>query len=233
MRAMEIEKQIRQIQADTTRDQRARDETIDKLLENYLAEVGPDERSSSIDLLREIAEQSGIPVTLRRPPEVPTKPSPAALAASRREPSWTPGEGHFPPREAEPSPVSGPKILVIDDDKDVRETLANVLGDEGYRIYQARDGEQGLARLVQMPRVDLILLDLLMPNVSGFEFLEAIDRSPYSEVPILIISAQRPDPDELDRYLSDARVFMGKPLELEPLISTVRAHVDQSRRRRA
>ena len=62
------------------------------------------------------------------------------------------------------------KVLVIDDDKDVRELLSRLLKDAGYRPIDARDGKEGLERTKDEPA--LIILDLEMPRMDGFEFLD-------------------------------------------------------------
>jgi len=243
-RAAALDEELRKIQAETSLAQSERERAIDDLLRSYIAEAKAEERDSKVEVLIEIAHAAGVhvpadleaaPTTARTPEARPTKPTREALAASRREPTDPPTVGPLPPLPVlEPlPPSSGPKILVIDDDKDIRETLVAILGDEGFRVYQARDGFEGFASLVNEPRVDLILLDLMMPRVNGLEFLEKFDRSPMADIPVLIISAFRPEPGRLDPYLNEARVFMGKPLELAPLLDTVRKQVKQSRTRRA
>jgi len=85
--------------------------------------------------------------------------------------------------------VKGGRILVVDDEKMVRDTLGAVLADEGYQVDVAVDGVDALD-LVHAARPDAILLDLMMPGMNGRQFLQALrDDSAYSAVPVLIMTA--------------------------------------------
>jgi CheY-like chemotaxis protein len=244
-RAAALSQEMRRIQEDTTRSQDEAKKALDEKLREYIAEAGPGERDSFV----EIAERHGVelpadlktptsplPVTLRRP-EVPTKPSPEALAASRREPTDPPlapapsvPTNLGPPT---PPPSSGPRILVIDDDPEHRGALEAVLAEEGYSVRLATNGKEGYFKATQLPRPDLILLDLVMPVMSGIEFLLEFDKTALADVPIVFISGQSSrELRELDPHLTDARVFLGKPLDLERLLGTIRSQVEESRRRR-
>src|SRR6056297_610863 len=80
------------------------------------------------------------------------------------------------------------KILVVEDDKFFREMITRKLDKEGYDVYQAVDGEEGLEK-IREEKPDLILLDLIMPGVGGFEVLEkAKDDSDIKDIPIIILS---------------------------------------------
>ncbi len=80
------------------------------------------------------------------------------------------------------------KILVVEDDKFLREMITRKLKKEGYEVFQAVDGEEGLEK-IRGEHPDLILLDLIMPGVGGFEVLEeAKEDKEISEIPIVILS---------------------------------------------
>jgi len=85
------------------------------------------------------------------------------------------------------------KILLVDDDSDIREALTMVLESRGYQVVTAQDGIEGLACL-KAEKPDLMILDLLMPNMDGFGVMKEL-RDPrwaeYSEMPILIQTAVR------------------------------------------
>lgn len=179
-----------------------------------------------------MADDKKDPITQRAPdPKSPTRPSPAVLRDSRAEP-----DEPLELEGIESEPTSGAKILVIDNDTDIIEALRSALGEEGYRVWTATDGLEGLERLFEMPSCDVILLDLLMPRVDGLSFLRVFDRyiaklddlgvggSPPS---VVIISGQRPPPGDLD----DRFVFMGKPLDLDTLVRTIRKHAGAPRKR--
>ncbi len=81
------------------------------------------------------------------------------------------------------------RVLVVDDEPMVRETLGRMLVDEGYLVDLAVDGESALER-VHALRPDLILLDLMMPGMNGRQFLQALRDEPiYAEVPVLLMTA--------------------------------------------
>src|SRR5205085_2500507 len=81
------------------------------------------------------------------------------------------------------------RVLVVDDEPMVRETLGQVLSDEGYVVDLAVDGETALDR-VHAARPDAILLDLMMPGMNGRQFLQALRDDPtYAKVPVLIMTA--------------------------------------------
>ncbi|HEY3358017.1 MAG TPA: response regulator [Polyangia bacterium] len=112
-----------------------------------------------------------------------------------------------------------PQVLIVDDDPDIRDTLAEVLAYERYTVLCAADGAQGLALLRAGARPDLILLDMLMPVVDGGEFLVQLRADPaLAGLRVLVISASstvRPPPDV---------PFMRKPLQLQPFVAAVARH---------
>jgi signal transduction histidine kinase/CheY-like chemotaxis protein len=80
-------------------------------------------------------------------------------------------------------------ILVIEDDEGTRRLLASTLADEGWRIIEAEDGREGFKRLWER-RPSLILLDLMMPEMDGFEFLELLRGDPaFSKIPVVVMTA--------------------------------------------
>jgi len=84
------------------------------------------------------------------------------------------------------------KILVVDDDPDMRLAIGSVLKSRSYEVVEARDGEEALARLKE-EKPDLMLLDLLMPKMDGFAVVKELKNTQekFSSVPILIISSVR------------------------------------------
>jgi len=87
----------------------------------------------------------------------------------------------------------GRKILVIDDDPDILEALTTVLESQGYQVATARDGVEGLDRL-RAEKTDLIILDLIMPRMNGFEMYKRLknpERPDYGDIPILLLTSLR------------------------------------------
>ena len=103
-------------------------------------------------------------------------------------------------------------ILVVDDDRDVRDTVAAVLDGEGYHVRCAENGAQALAML-HGPKPAAIVLDLMMPVMSGWELLEIVrSDAELSRIPVVVLSAVRA-PREMPH--------LDKPVSLEELVRTL------------
>ncbi|MGI8549626.1 MAG: response regulator, partial [Dehalococcoidia bacterium] len=110
-------------------------------------------------------------------------------------------------------------VLIVDDDKAIQAVLAQFLEDEGYRPVMAGGGREAIASLDpdgELP--DVMLLDLLMPEVDGLQVLEHLRRNLLQEFPVLIFSAQKPDRSILTALDAELRDFLPKPFELEELL---------------
>jgi CheY-like chemotaxis protein len=113
----------------------------------------------------------------------------------------------------------GLTILVVDDDPDVRDTIADVLGTGGYRVLQASEGKEALGVLAR-ERADLIILDMLMPVMDGRAFLEAQRSLPaVADIPVLVITAYGVAPEDAERLKTSG--FLSKPMEARQLLQTV------------
>lgn len=115
------------------------------------------------------------------------------------------------------TPPPGGPVLVVEDDADIRESVCQILEDEGFPTVGACNGKEALATLRTMtPLPRLILLDLMMPIMNGWEFYELISRDKsVSFIPVVVMSAQ-----ETDVYSGSLRLLR-KPLALDQLLSTV------------
>lgn len=113
-------------------------------------------------------------------------------------------------------------VLIVDDDPTAREALVAILEGEGYELEQAKDGIQALGMLKQI-QPDLILLDVMMPAMDGFEVCRRIRATPpLAEVPIILLTALD-DRDSLLRGIeSGADDFLSKPPDRRELIARVR-----------
>lgn len=129
-------------------------------------------------------------------------------------------------RSREGMPVAVPAelprtLLVVEDNDAIREGLAAVLRSAGYRVHLAENGEEALRDLRAGPRPDLILLDMLMPVVDGWHFLERLGREgPQPPVPVVITTAT-----VLSREWAESHGcagFLRKPVEPEALLDEVR-----------
>jgi CheY-like chemotaxis protein len=110
-------------------------------------------------------------------------------------------------------------VLVVDDDEDVRESICALLGDEGYDVAGAGNGQEALDLIRDKGRPAVILLDLTMPVMDGHEFL-ARRYAEIAHVPVVLITAASP---LVSKYAS-ANAVLAKPISANSLLSAVRRH---------
>jgi two-component system, OmpR family, response regulator MprA len=114
------------------------------------------------------------------------------------------------------------KILVVDDERAVRESLRRALELEGYEIELAEDGSQALERLEAEPEPDAMVLDILMPGVDGLEVSRTLRRK-GSKLAILMLTARTQVEDRVEGLDAGADDYLTKPFALEELLARVRA----------
>jgi two-component system, OmpR family, response regulator MprA len=114
------------------------------------------------------------------------------------------------------------KILVVDDERAVRESLRRALELEGYEIELAEDGAQALERLESEPEPDAMVLDVLMPRMDGLEVSRTLRRN-GSRLPILMLTARTQVEDRVEGLDAGADDYLTKPFALEELLARVRA----------
>jgi two-component system response regulator MprA len=114
------------------------------------------------------------------------------------------------------------KILVVDDERAVRESLRRALELEGYEIELAEDGSQALDRVEADGEPDAMILDVLMPGVDGLEVSRTLRRQ-GSKVPILMLTARTQVEDRVEGLDAGADDYLTKPFALEELLARVRA----------
>jgi CheY-like chemotaxis protein len=116
---------------------------------------------------------------------------------------------------------SGKSILVVEDDDETRAMLLLILQSEGYTVSGAANGREALTRLRNEARPDLILLDLMMPVMSGWDFRKEQKQDPaLASIPVVIVSAAH-EVGQSAVALSAAS-YIQKPIEPLPLLVTVR-----------
>ena len=110
------------------------------------------------------------------------------------------------------------RILVVDDDVDLRRSLAEILTEAGYAVSCARNGEEALRLLQAGGPPNAILLDLAMPVMDGWTFRERMRGDPLlADIPTVVISASL----SADVRACDADAFLAKPFDLDRLIETL------------
>ena len=118
--------------------------------------------------------------------------------------------------------MSPMKILVVDDERAVRDSLRRALELQGYDVALAADGAEALAQLESNGQVDAVLLDVLMPGLDGLEVCRRIRRS-GKEIPVLMLTARDAVGDRVAGLDAGADDYVVKPFALEELLARVRA----------
>lgn len=113
-------------------------------------------------------------------------------------------------------------ILVIDDQSNVRTLLKDYLSNQGYRVVQAQDGQQGLF-VARHEHPDLVLLDIMMPNMDGFQFLSAFRKE--SDIPVIVVTARDEETDTVLGLELGADDFVVKPFRMRELVARIRANL--------
>src|ERR1700679_3173709 len=118
---------------------------------------------------------------------------------------------------------SSPRILIIDDESAIRESLETLLSMEGYAVDTAENGELGLERIAEQP-VDLVLLDLALPGRNGIEILGTL-RERELPLPVIMITAFGTVDNVVDAIRAGAQNFVQKPWDNEKLLADIRSSI--------
>jgi DNA-binding response OmpR family regulator len=118
-------------------------------------------------------------------------------------------------------PEATTAVLLIEDDHAVRLTLRLALEDEGYRVCGASDGERGLEIFASEPDIEIVLVDLTLPRMSGFDVCRELRRT--SDVPIIVVSARVDSHDVVAGLEVGADDYITKPVRPSELVARMRA----------
>ncbi|MDO4340822.1 MAG: response regulator transcription factor [Eubacteriales bacterium] len=110
-------------------------------------------------------------------------------------------------------------VLIIEDDKDIREGIRILLEGEGFLVEEAPNGREGLRKL--SPKTNLVILDIMMPGISGLKTCEEIRKVSY--VPILFLTAKSKESDKLIGFMAGADDYLIKPFSYAELFARVKA----------
>lgn len=114
------------------------------------------------------------------------------------------------------------KILIIEDEDEIRETVADILQFEGYDVLEASDGKIGID-LIKKTHPDLVLCDILMPEITGYDVLEAVKQdSAVANIPFVFVSARTSDEDVSKGLEAGASAYITKPFRPEKLLELLR-----------
>ena len=123
-------------------------------------------------------------------------------------------------------PADGARVLVVDDDLDARSALADVLEEEGYEVACARNGKEALEHLRSLPRPSLIILDLLMPEMDGWQFRTRQKADPaIANIPVVVLTALQQTRE------CECEALMHKPADLKRLLEMVSRYCSPSQPR--
>jgi CheY-like chemotaxis protein len=112
-------------------------------------------------------------------------------------------------------------VLVVEDDEGIRETLKVMLEFEGYAVTVTSNGKEALETLQHIPKPGLILLDLMMPIMNGWEFFDSVQKSSdLKSIPVVVLTAFA---DKGQQSLKSAQGILKKPIEIDDLLKTVQS----------
>ena len=112
-------------------------------------------------------------------------------------------------------------ILLIDDDEEIREVVSVLLSSEGYRVQTKNDGKSAISYLQEGGAADLIILDVMMPDMDGFEVCKQIRE--ISNLPILFLTAKSSESDLVEGYRAGGDDYVQKPFSYTELVARVGA----------
>ncbi|MDR1724121.1 MAG: response regulator [Tannerella sp.] len=157
---------------------------------------------------------------------LPLAPSDSSEALGVSSESLTPGEALTNPGDAITKPD---KLLIIDDNPDLLWMLTDILSEE-YEIVTAGNGKQGLA-LIETNTPDLIITDIMMPEIDGITLARKIKSDRYTQhIPLVILSARNNSEDRIEGLESGADAYVPKPFDADYLKAVVRRQLDNKKR---
>ncbi|MBR0086389.1 MAG: response regulator transcription factor [Lachnospiraceae bacterium] len=119
------------------------------------------------------------------------------------------------------------KILMVDDEDRMRKLVHDYLSREGYTVVEAADGEQALKVFFDNKDIALVILDVMMPKLDGWEVLKEIRQ--YSQVPVMMLTAKSEEKDELQGFKLGVDEYISKPFSPKVLVARVTALLKRNR----
>jgi DNA-binding response OmpR family regulator len=128
----------------------------------------------------------------------------------------------------EPAVPSSGRILVVEDDEVQSSVIAAILRHEGFDVEVAETGAEGVQRVYGPPAIDLVLLDVMLPDLSGLEVARRLRAG--TDVPIILLTSRRDEVDKVVGLDAGADDYVTKPYSSAELLARIRAHLRRSRR---
>lgn len=116
-------------------------------------------------------------------------------------------------------------ILIVDDELLIRNVIKEYLLNEGYKVLEAKDGFDAL-RVISDNKVDLIVLDIMMPKMDGFTCLSEIRKT--KNIPVIMLSARKEETDKLNSFDLGVDDYVTKPFSPKELVARVKAHLKRT-----
>ena len=122
--------------------------------------------------------------------------------------------------------MNGLKILVVDDEARMRKLVKDFLANKGFYVEEAGDGEEAVDKFFAQKGIALVLLDVMMPKMDGWEVLKTIRK--YSQVPVIMLTARSEERDELQGFSLGVDEYISKPFSPKILVARVEAILRRS-----
>ena len=122
--------------------------------------------------------------------------------------------------------MDGLKILVVDDEARMRKLVKDFLVNKGFSVEEAGDGEEAIDKFFAQKDIALVLLDVMMPKMDGWEVLKTIRK--YSQVPVIMLTARGEERDELQGFSLGVDEYISKPFSPKILVARVEAILRRS-----
>jgi adenylate cyclase len=208
-----------------------------ELLEDEVRDAGQDKLAADLMKIRDAARKALEVVDEAVPPAAPPA-GPAVFREPEPEPP-APGPEREPlaslvpvarPETAPPEP-GAVRLLVVDDNELNRDMLSRRLGSRGFAVEVAEDGERGLA-LIEQQAFDLVLLDVMMPGLSGIDVLRRVrERWPGSDLPVIMVTARDTTEDVVEALGLGANDYVTKPLDFPVVLARVESQLTLKRQK--
>ncbi|WP_163552122.1 ATP-binding protein [Candidatus Frankia alpina] len=187
--------------------------------------------SNAVPPAQRAALSAATTVTLDLLPPALAALAPPVNATAPARPAAEPAEPSHPPTTT--PGLAGRTVLVVDDDVRNVFAITSILNLHGLRVIHAGDGRMGIDALVSNPGIDLVLMDVMMPEMDGYATTAAIRTMPqFADLPIIAVTAKAM-PDDRQKCLdAGATDYVAKPVDIEELLACIRASLTPGRRSR-
>ncbi len=121
------------------------------------------------------------------------------------------------------------KVLVVDDSKSIRQIERRYLGEMGYSVVEAANGEEALKALEENPDIGLVLLDWHMPVMNGYEFLKKMRATPkWNHIKVMMVTTENQQKSVIDAVMAGANEYLMKPFDQEMLENKIKWLMEES-----